>query len=98
MTEVIVNQNELQSQIQKLASLSVGTRYRNTTIVVQKGYSDTIDALNELQNELIAIESVMMEIIEQTKQTMINAGVQFDEADWTAGQLVGSVGKMSGVI
>lgn len=95
-TEIKVNISELDGYVHRLAKLSAGTRYRNMHELSINGYSDTEDALNELFAELAAIEGVMMEVIEQTKQALTNAGVQFNEADWIAGQIIGTVGQVVG--
>ena len=96
--EIKVVRSELDTQIMNLGKLSAGTRFKNSSELVKRGYSDTADALNELWTELHAVETVMMEVLEQTKTALTNAGVQFDEADWVAGQMLGQVGNATEVV
>lgn len=95
-TEIQVVKSELDGYIHRLAVLSAGTRYRNVNDLSIDGYSDTEDALNQLYQELVAVEDTMMEVLAQTKQALTNAGVQFEEADWIAGQIIGTIGQVVG--
>ena len=91
--EIKVVKSELSAQITELGRLLAGTQYKNRSALITAGYGEMADALNAMFAEIQSIEAVMMEVLVQTKEALINADVEFSEADMTLGQIMGRIGN-----
>ena len=88
--EIIIRQAELQTAIATLKAMQMGTRYGKWDLdnkVMNTSISETSDAVTEMFRMLQNTEKAFQELLQHTIQAMEVAGVSFELADISAGQI-----------
>lgn len=80
MAEIKVDYNELSTAIRELQDLESGTGYSlySTAYFINHSRGKMYQKTNELYAKLMEIEDALIEVIKNTKEAFINAGVEFE--------------------
>ena len=78
--------------------LQLNTKTYLNTKLINESRGETYERANQCYDELLAIEQILILLLENTKKALENTGIQFTEAENEAIVEFSSIGAVSGVM